>query len=610
MILKQIILKNYRGYCGEHRIDVSEGVTALIGKNDAGKSTILEALAIFYNESKPELTDLNIYASDRSDREMLFGAVFSQLPEIVKVDSTAETSLEAEYLINADGDFEVVIRYACTANAISAKPETIIRCQHPTTENCNDLLNLKLTELKARGKTLGVEVKDDRVNNLWRKAIWASASQLNVKELELRIEDFDSKAKAVYSNIAALFPQYYLFRVDRQTSDSDAEAKDPMQLAVKEAQKEYQDEIQGLQMKIQERVDEVAERALLRLQEMDASLASQLKPTIKGTPKWSFDYRINDERGISLNKRGSGTRRLVLLNFFRAEAERKSQTGSGCIIYAIEEPETSQHPNNQKMIIDALLELSKDESRQVIITSHSPQLVEKLPYDSIKFVEFDNAGENITVQSGQDALMKSAKSLGIHAKQKFGSAEAVVLVEGKDDELFLHHASKELQLLGKTTVDYIGSHKIEVLSAGGCDNVAFWVQKSTLEGLGLPYLVLLDSDRTSLRQQETKNENLIKSMWSKGLKGIVMRKREIENYIDPANTKGAVYSEYDDAKSAIAKTDGLTDRWGKPKGVFTAHWPKMSGEQIVAQSQYIDSSGKSKCELVEILAEINSLLRE
>ena len=53
---------------------------------------------------------------------------------------------------------------------------------------------------------------------------------------------------------------------------------------------------------------------------------------------------------IPINKRGSGLKRLVLLNFFIAEAERISQLDKKTgIIYAIEEPETSQHTKNIKL---------------------------------------------------------------------------------------------------------------------------------------------------------------------------------------------------------------------------------------------------------------------
>jgi len=604
MILKTVILKNFRGYNGEHRIDVSSGITALIGKNDAGKSTLLEALDIFYGESKPELSDLNIYAKER---EMAFGAVFTELPKTVSVDTSATTSLPDEYLVNKDGDFEVVIKYPCTASTVG-KPEQNIYCQHPTSDKYADLLKLKLPDLKARGKELGAKAEDERVNNLWRKAIWAQSPSLDIKEVALNIDEFDTKAKAIYTNIEALFPQFFLFRVDRQTSDGDAEAKDPMQLAVKEAQKEFQPDIQALILKIQGRVDEVATRALEKLKEMDATLATSLKPELKKAPTWSFDYKINDDRGVSLNKRGSGTRRLVLLNFFRAEAERKSQQGSGSIIYAIEEPETSQHPNNQKMIIESLLELSVDPTRQVIVTSHSPQLVESLPHESIRFIEFDDTAKNTRVESDKSGLMKASESLGIHSKQKFGSAQAVVLVEGKDDDLFLTHSSKVLKASGDIADDHIGDHKIEIVVAGGSSNVSFWVQKTTLENIGLPFFVFIDSDRLALSDSQTNNEKLVADIVANGKKAATTRKREIENYIDPSLTQSAVYTEFDDAKKIIANTDNLKDRRGKPHKVFETHWPNMSAKQITACSQYTDTFGVNRVEMVEIINEINSLI--
>lgn len=40
MKLKSIYLENFRGYKGKLRISISENITAFIGRNDIGKSTI------------------------------------------------------------------------------------------------------------------------------------------------------------------------------------------------------------------------------------------------------------------------------------------------------------------------------------------------------------------------------------------------------------------------------------------------------------------------------------------------------------------------------------------------------------------------------------------
>lgn len=79
-----------------------------------------------------------------------------------------------------------------------------------------------------------------------------------------------------------------------------------------------------------------------------------------------------------MNKRGSGFRRLVLLSFFAAEADRKDSDKGNGVIYAFEEPETSQHSNNQKFLMDAFKKISKKENRQVLLTSHSPIIVKTL----------------------------------------------------------------------------------------------------------------------------------------------------------------------------------------------------------------------------------------
>ena len=64
MKLCKLILKNFRGYESLH-VDLNEDINVIIGKNDIGKSTIMEAMDIFFNgnsSSKIDVDDLNIYA--------------------------------------------------------------------------------------------------------------------------------------------------------------------------------------------------------------------------------------------------------------------------------------------------------------------------------------------------------------------------------------------------------------------------------------------------------------------------------------------------------------------------------------------------------------------
>ena len=66
MKIKSVKIKNFRGYRDEMRVDFDD-LTVLIGKNDIGKSTILEALDIYFNETsfvvKWDKSDLNVQSA-------------------------------------------------------------------------------------------------------------------------------------------------------------------------------------------------------------------------------------------------------------------------------------------------------------------------------------------------------------------------------------------------------------------------------------------------------------------------------------------------------------------------------------------------------------------
>ena len=85
---------------------------------------------------------------------------------------------------------------------------------------------------------------------------------------------------------------------------------------------------------------------------------------------------------------------MILLNFFRAEAERQlaaENTRRDSIIYAIEEPETSQHYEHQQLLVKALLDISIRSNAQVVITTHSSEVVKSIGWDDIRIVH-DNSG--------------------------------------------------------------------------------------------------------------------------------------------------------------------------------------------------------------------------
>ena len=67
-----------------------------MGKNDVGKSTILEALDIFFNEGKGVIkidkNDVNISEAQAGNQDTIISVSFKELPEHVVIDTSVETS--------------------------------------------------------------------------------------------------------------------------------------------------------------------------------------------------------------------------------------------------------------------------------------------------------------------------------------------------------------------------------------------------------------------------------------------------------------------------------------------------------------------------------------
>lgn len=406
MKMKKLTLKNFRGYHGEVSINFNN-FTAFVGKNDIGKSTILEALDIFFNDNdainKIEKNDLNVdaKASNEKDPEISIAICFSDLPKSIVIDATNNTTLQAEYLLNQDGELEIVKKYKNSFNS----PKVFIRALHPTNKSCSNLLQLKNEELKRKLELENINCENKSVNAVMRNAIWrhfeaTDGLQLDTTEVEVATK---GDAKSIWENLQTYLPLYSLFQSDRKNTDGDSEVQDPLKAAVKEilSDNTLQQKLKEVADTVNTKLNDVAKRTLAKLRDMDPAIAQTLLPVIPSSEslKWPDVFKnvsITSDENIPINKRGSGVKRLILLNFFRAEVERRqSETSAPNVIYAIEEPETSQHSANQKKLIDALSQLAQTSGVQVIITTHSPTIVKKLDLDNIRIIIKENNSRKI-----------------------------------------------------------------------------------------------------------------------------------------------------------------------------------------------------------------------
>ncbi len=598
MKLKSVSVRGFRGYKDEQVLNLNN-LTTLIGKNDVGKSTLLEALEIFFNNSlvKIDASDLNVASEDKL---VEIACTFTEFPASLILDAQAATSLADEYLLLQSG--ELRIKKVWNFNGARLKEEVFVTAAHPSADKASDLLTLTNTQLKARYRELDLEDPDVSlsINPSIRKAIWASFDDLALSEADIPVST--TEVKKIWEKLSTHLPLYALFQSDRASRDSDAEVQDPMKLAVSAALADAS--VQELLAKVNEAVrvkaTELAERTHGALTKLDAELAKQLVPKFKAEQKWGGLYSISldGDDGIPINKRGSGVRRLVLVSFFRAEAERKLADGSKQnIIYAIEEPETSQHPRNQRLLLESLRTLATTDGCQVLLTSHSPGFASFLDVEDLRFVT-RSAGKP-EIQSGTEAVWEAiAEDLGVVPDNR---VKALVCVEGPTDVEALRCLSAALHAKDASVIDLSSDPRIAFVVLGG-GTLSHWVNKHYLSGLNRPEMHIYDSDVTKYQTQID-----IVNARTDGSWGLLTSKLEIENYLHTDAIKEGLgvsitFTDQDDVPGLIRAQTGWKANTVKKKLSQDA-FPRMTAERISA----VDNTNEIKGWLKKIEETIAAL---
>ncbi|ABC62243.1 AAA family ATPase [Erythrobacter litoralis] len=96
--LAKVTIENFRCYREPISIDI-ENLTALVGRNDVGKSAIMDALAIFFEVAKLDRDDA---CKTGDPTNVRITCEFDSLQDVI-LDTDYETNLVSEFLLNNDG---------------------------------------------------------------------------------------------------------------------------------------------------------------------------------------------------------------------------------------------------------------------------------------------------------------------------------------------------------------------------------------------------------------------------------------------------------------------------------------------------------------------------
>lgn len=350
-------------------------------------------------------------------------------------------------------------------------------------------------------------------------------------------------------------------------------------------------------------VQDVANRTLVKLKELNPALGNELKASIREKPKWKdlFKYSLNSDQGVPMDKSGSGVRRMVLLSFFRAEAERKALCEGGRpIIYAIEEPETSQHPEHQKMLVRVLQDIA-GKGGQVLLTTHAPGLAGEMPIASLRFID-DVYGprtvRSVATEEPHQLFTDLAERLGMLPDNQ---VRVLICVEGVNDARFLKHVSHTLYSSDPTLPDLGTDHRFVFIPMNG-GNLRDIVNLHLFKNFRKPEFHIYDRDGgagTYEKQQAQVNER------KDGSRAFQTKKRYMESYIHHETIKrvtDAVVTVNDNDDYTAALCTLIGKKKAEVKAILS---DEVAPQMTVAEIDERDGQGEIRLWLAELATMVN-----
>lgn len=545
MRIHSILAKNYRPFALLEEVRLGPLAT-IVGQNDAGKSNILRALQLFF-EDKPRIEDRDVHDGASPDDDVVIEVAFASLPEKIELQEDIETTLQDEMLLDTDGHLR--IRKTYPRSNLTKFNITLVTHDFQD-DRFAGLTALKEKELNERCESIGIDVtKSGRgiTNKSKREALRVKAKEegieLGKRELPL------TTSEDLWKQITSLLPEFELFESDTRLGVGETTFQSQFRPIVKTAAE--QPNVVGAKgtftaaigEALQEEVDKIFER--LR-QHTDAFVGLTVNPEFSWDKAVTFQIYGKDQHGVdnSLDQRGSGMRRLLMVAFFQYLAERGYEGGSD-FVFAVEEPENCVHPGLQRELVASFRQLAT-EGYQVIVTSHSPVFAGASPIEDLALV-VRNEGVARAIQTPDLNPSDVAAELGVEPTDQITGYNACVFVEGPDDVVFWKAVAAKLKEGGHVDADFDDKQIGFVLTGG--HNLKHWVDLRAMCRLNRHFAVVIDSDRTTPKHSiPTRKLNWKTKCEGDGGLFLISRKREIENYLhkDAIARSGRTLVPYDD----------------------------------------------------------------
>lgn len=341
MVIKEVVVKNFKGFEGEHVLKFDKNLLFFVGNNNTGKSTVFEAIDFLVRGlGKRSISDIKNKNTTDSDFTEVTVKLQGSVREVIE--SFSEKKY-LDYVFEEDGiETLLVKRSSEIRNSIQGKKTIPI-----------DIKKITLWS-NIRNEFENPIGKDSFFNILEIQPIWADTSQDD-------ITDFGSTkvcGRLLNGAVGDFFQsdQWDSFqKIHDQTFHSGEDC-------LKVRAKKLEDEIHDI---IADQYGEVGIGFNFEL------------PDTTNFIKAGY-ININDGSETSSKQKGTGLQRALAIALIQAYANRITKHPEDSskvkpLFLFIDEPETFLHPIAQQKLLRALSVIS--ENQQVFVTTHSPYLL-------------------------------------------------------------------------------------------------------------------------------------------------------------------------------------------------------------------------------------------
>ncbi|MBJ9972858.1 ATP-dependent endonuclease [Providencia rettgeri] len=483
MKIESVRIQNFRTFKDEtiHFNDYS----CFVGANGVGKSTVMNALNVFFRQYKDSKTDLSKLSIDdfhhkNINEPILITVTFNELSDNAKK-SLSDYVRQDKLIVTAKAVFD----------------EGTERAEVKQFGNRLGMSEFKVWFESEKNKMTAAELK--KIFSGLRKEWPTIASATSKSDMASALNEFEAanpdKCSLIPSedqfygvskgaNRLAPYLQWIFVSASKDVSEEAEESKvsalgQLLSRAIR-AKVNFTEKVTVLRNDIRQSYQTMLDEEQNLLSSISESLECKLKhwanpsATAKVLLKNDAEKSIRIEEPIAhiqigekgfeseLARFGHGMQRSYLLTLLQELANIEDENVP-TLVMAIEEPELYQHPPQARYLSEVLQKLSNDNS-QIIVCSHSPYFIPSDDFDNVRMVrevgsptfstvtslnysdlskELTAAGEKSIKESGM--IAKLYPTLRPEISEMFFSNK-LILVEGIEDVAYL---TSYIHLMGK-----------------------------------------------------------------------------------------------------------------------------------------------------------------